>query len=512
MPVETTLTLGLPPEALEPLCQHPLVQRYRTGEALQQHKEVQYLDTPARLLGQQGLRLILAQEAEHCWQRLRLIPDQGTLLAAYPSWRAVVPSANFELSAFSALPEEWRTSLESVAPRLEVVCHSQIERTELPLKLRDGTRVRLCIDRGQLHVGQGPKQRREPILELRLILEKGSPTKMLSLARRLAADLPLWPEYHSRAQRALAFSDRQRVQPLKVVSPEGEPEKAAGPLLAAGLARCQYALLGNLDMIREASLDDPEWVHQARVALRRIRTLLHMAKPLMPRRTKAIRERLYPLAQALGQVRDRDVLLHETLPRLMAQTGPHPADVLLLERLHHERLQALAALQTELRSPRSAQGLLMLERLRLGLLERRRPSSLDLARSALKAAYRSLVSAAEAAQEGTDSEAWHRVRIAAKGLRYGLESYTGLWKPSKLRRWLQALARLQEQLGQQNDYSQAIALLEPLRPERNGCAASDLPLDERLSSLVQAARATQSPPEAELQALLALPLFWKPKS
>lgn len=509
MPVETTLTLGLPPEALEPLRQHPLLLRYRAGEEHHHHKDVQYLDTPARLLGQQGIRLILAQEAGECWQRLRLVPEQGALLAVYPSWRVSVPSANFELAAFAHLPEELQASLESVAPRLEVVCHSQIERTEVPLKLRDGTRVRLCIDQGQLRVGQIPKQRHESILELRLILEKGSPRKMLGLARRLAAEIPLWPEYHSRAQRALAFSDRLRAQPLKVVSPEGEPEKAAGPLLAAGLARCQYALLGNLAVIRELPLDDPEWVHQARVALRRIRTLLHMAKPLMPRRTKAVRERLHALTQALGQVRDRDVLLTETLPSLMLQTGPHPADTALQERLTFDRLQALAVVKTLLESPECVQGLLMLERLRLGLMDRQQPSSLELARTALKNAYRSLVAAAEAAQEGGDPEAWHRVRIAAKRLRYSLESYTGLWKPAKLRRWLQALAKLQEQLGQHNDGSQVIALLEPLRPERNGCASSDLPLDERISALVSAARLRQQLPEAELQALLALPLFWK---
>ena len=56
--------------------------------------------------------------------------------------------------------------------------------------------------------------------------------------------------------------------------------------------------------------DDPEELHQARVATRRLRAVLRAARPLLdPGWTESLRAELSWLGGALGPVRDLDVLL-----------------------------------------------------------------------------------------------------------------------------------------------------------------------------------------------------------
>jgi CHAD domain-containing protein len=66
----------------------------------------------------------------------------------------------------------------------------------------------------------------------------------------------------------------------------------------------------------------------------------------------------------------------------------------------------------------------------------------------------------------------HRLRIAAKKLRYAVEFFRSLFGHKSARRYAAALAQLQDVLGKLNDCATARRLLEAVPPGRNAGAAA----------------------------------------
>src|SRR5688572_20832002 len=70
---------------------------------------------------------------------------------------------------------------------------------------------------------------------------------------------------------------------------------------------------------------DLEYLHQMRVALRRMRSAIGVFSPVLPEAPVfELRAELKWLAGRLGPARDWDVFLAETLPPIEAEFGPHP--------------------------------------------------------------------------------------------------------------------------------------------------------------------------------------------
>jgi triphosphatase len=64
--------------------------------------------------------------------------------------------------------------------------------------------------------------------------------------------------------------------------------------------------------------DNPEFVHQARVAIRRLRSAIRVWKPSLPQEFVASFDPLWQaLARQLGETRNWDVFLAETLPSIL---------------------------------------------------------------------------------------------------------------------------------------------------------------------------------------------------
>jgi CHAD domain-containing protein len=130
------------------------------------------------------------------------------------------------------------------------------------------------------------------------------------------------------------------------------PRGTAGDVVRRALAAATLRLLRHDPLVRLG--DDPEAVHQMRVALRRVRSDLRTFASLVdPAARSVLQDRIRPVAAALGAVRDRDVLLERLEPRVAAL--PDEADRLagerLLAALVAEQQQALADVHTVIRSP-----------------------------------------------------------------------------------------------------------------------------------------------------------------
>lgn len=215
----------------------------------------------------------------------------------------------------------------------------------------------------------------------------------------------------------------------------------------------------------------PVGVHQSRVALRRMRSVLKLFRPALAGRFAegagedplgGFDARLRQLAAALGPARDWDVFLGG-LGRLLAETLP---DDVRLAPLHRRaaaaRLAAYAALPPLLhgRTLRAVlwEGAALIEHLEA------MPSRGELhgfASHVLARRHRRLKRAG-AAIEALPPAELHALRLDGKRLRYAAELLAPLWEGQAARRYLRRLARLQEALGLANDAEVARGLVRQL--------------------------------------------------
>ena len=194
---------------------------------------------------------------------------------------------------------------------------------------------------------------------------------------------------------------------------------------------------------------DPEELHQARVATRRLRAVLRAAAPLLdPEWTKSLRAELAWLGSALGPVRDLDVLL-ERLRTEIDELEPEErrAAGRFLSMLEAERASARAAMLEALSSRRYAELLTRLET--AAVAPRARAAEVSLQDIAARE-FRKLRKAVRALPGEPPDEALHAVRIRGKRARYAAELAEGVvGKPAD--RFVQTAKRFQDVIGAHQD-------------------------------------------------------------
>jgi CHAD domain-containing protein len=196
---------------------------------------------------------------------------------------------------------------------------------------------------------------------------------------------------------------------------------------------------------------DPEHVHQLRVASRRAGAALRTFRDCFPRKQyKKVRNRLRKVRRAAGAARDADVFL-ETLAKRMQRPRPgqRPGLDFLLGYAWGERAaaqeQLLAANEKTAASWDDFQedALAAIESPGHGL------TAGDLAVSVLPQLARELADAAS--QDLQAYEHLHRVRILGKRLRYALEIFSGCYDTAMREVHYAAVETMQDILGLAND-------------------------------------------------------------
>ena len=477
MALETELKLRLPPGGGARLLRHPLL----AGSAPQRQRLLNtYYDTPdLELLGQ---RMALRHRRKG-WDWLLTVktanPASGGL-ARRNEWEAKVAPGQFDFSHVD--DGDLRRWLEKRTPRLEAAFTTDFTRLAWIVEPAPGTRIEIALDRGTIQ----SKGQREPLGELELELLAGPETALFALARELSTALgerqALHPVAASKAERGYALFTGRRSPPQKA-----RPAPLETNLTP--LAACRSAALDCLQHLQanEAGAqrgDSPEYVHQVRVAIRRLRSLLKLFAPVLP---EAFRQRWTgpwrDLGRGLGEARNWDVFLSETLPPLNA-AFPGAAELTRLERHANSRSQAAhLAVRRLLGSPAYSRLLLEFSADLFALGEEpagQRPLA-DFAARRLDRRARQASRLARNLAE-LDHAGRHRLRIAFKKLRYAIEFLApagGNGAP-----YAQSLARLQEHLGRLNDLATARELLAPTLPARPGLVMgwlggrSDLLLEE----------------------------------
>jgi CHAD domain-containing protein len=209
---------------------------------------------------------------------------------------------------------------------------------------------------------------------------------------------------------------------------------------------------------------DPEYVHDMRVASRRLRTGLDVFADVLPEGTlEAFAEDLRWVGRALGRVRDTDVHL-ERVAALRAEDSGMERSALdvfarsLEIRRAKQRVRLLAVLDSE----RYAS---LVARLRSWVEAGPPPAELGTASGApaYSASHRliterrdALRDAYETAERSLAPEDLHAARIAAKRLRYCIEYFAELEGSGAIRR-AKRLARFQDFLGERQDHTTLLA-------------------------------------------------------
>ena len=133
------------------------------------------------------------------------------------------------------------------------------------------------------------------------------------------------PGLPTRPPRSSARSGRGAVAPPDVVAPgDLSPDSPARDVVHAAIASSVLRLLAHDPGVRLG--DDPEQVHQARVATRRLRSDLRTFRSLLvPEWDEALRDELQWLGAELGAVRDTEVLLDLLRSKVSRLGGRRPA-------------------------------------------------------------------------------------------------------------------------------------------------------------------------------------------
>lgn len=267
---------------------------------------------------------------------------------------------------------------------------------------------------------------------------------------------------------------------------------SARQALLRGVANCLAHIRGNEWGVMAGT--DPESVHQARVGVRRLRALLALWRraPL----PVGLDAELRWLAAVLGAARDWEVLAGQTLPQLLgAAAATDAAQAALLHAAAAvaagKRRQAAAALM----SLRYQRLLWRLERWQASLPLQPALAVDDFADRQLHRCGQRLARRGrrKGGKGGGRLRRYHRLRIAAKQLRYAAELFYSLYRPQRLDPLLARLGQLQDALGLLNDSEAACALLRQLRraqPQLTAAALAEQRLRQTRKPRLRAADAS----------------------
>ena len=423
-----------------------------------------YFDTPDRRLAARkaALRIRRIGEGPRArWVQTLKTNDNPGALSHRGEWET--PARGSRPSPTDFVDGPLQRVLGDRSPRLVPVFRTQFERLERAVQY-DGARIEVALDEGRVTAGR----RSEAICELELELRQGPLLAMFDLALDLIGRgpqaLPLRPAVESKAARGYRLAGRIGQRPVNadaegfstLVRPDRTHEEVARSIVGHGvhrvLANAHGAALG----------EDLEYVHQARVALRRTRSALRVLEVAWAPEDPIARD-LRWMADCFGAVRDWDVLLTQTLPMLHKATadGLQAEWARLMERAQLRRERQRQRLRATLASARFARATLRLLR---WSEEAPAPTTAQLAQRARRAIERGHERLTAAAPDlaKLSPQARHRVRILAKRQRYALELLSPLLPGGAPARTLKLLSRVQQLLGEVNDVYVAVSMLRSL--------------------------------------------------
>jgi len=472
-PTEIELKLEVRPDDLDALLRHPLMRRLGRGKRLVST----YFDTPDGRLSRAKMALRIRSDGR---RRIQTLKTAGDGFLTRGEWECALASDALDLDALKSTPlAEVADDGAELAPRFTI----EVERRAHAV-FRGGARIELTLDVGAARAGE----RSSPILEVELELTRGRPAQLFAVAAELFEAAPLRPSLRSKAEAGEALlGEVGPSKSAKVVLDHAID--TAGAFQAIGRA-CLAQFLKNERLIRETRA--VEAVHQARVAIRRLRAALSLFKPLFgDPESERLKAALRRTGQSLGAARDLDVLIERVRGLELTPSFDAPS---LLAALERRRAQAYDDAVAALEAPELSRLLFDLARwLETGewltaedpvRTAARTRSAHVFGRETLKKRTHRLRKGSRHIRDLEPSER-HAVRIKAKKLRYGAEFFASLAQGKSGRKaaeaFIEALRPFQDALGELNDLVNAerqLRVLAEISHDPNLAFAAGAAVDE----------------------------------
>ena len=299
--------------------------------------------------------------------------------------------------------------------------------------------------------------------------DTGSYDRVVGFVDGMRDLLELRPTETSKFETGLSASGLSPVVEPELGSTEIDASLSAAEVAFAVLRRHFAAMLANEPGVRLG--EDPEDLHDMRVATRRLRATLKLYADYLPKRAGRFERDLHWVAGSLGEVRDLDVHL-ERLAGEASEGGESLEEIatVLEERRGEARRRMLDTLDSS-RYERLVSGF-------AGTLRRgRSPAAaepiLEAAPGLIRRRHKRVRKAADGLSEDSPPEDFHDLRKKGRRLRYALEPLQEIYgRPAK--KMVDLLRELQDDIGEQQDLVVAAQMLaEGATPEEG--VAGNLP-------------------------------------
>jgi inorganic triphosphatase YgiF len=417
-----------------------------------------YYDTGDDVLRRAGVFLRVRSTGNGYVQTIKTGPEAEFL--ERDEWEQTVPTHEPDLSAAEGTALAPLLSAEvggSLHPRF----HTRFVRKTYRIR-RETSEIELAVDQGEITAGV----KATPISELELELKAGDKRALFRLAGELAETVPLNLAVKTKAERGFELLD----------GGDHSVEKAGDVAIAPGMTvveacravgrSCLRQIVANAPAVRGGR---PEALHQMRIGLRRLRAgIVLLGDVLAGEELDIITDKLRWIAQELGPARDLDVFAADVLEPLRA-AHPDDAELAAAQRDFVElRAASYARAIGAVSSHRFRQTLLdvaaWIETGAWGAGDREQAAApvADNAARALSRLRRKVKKRGRKLR-GLSADERHKLRIAAKRLRYATEFFAATFRGKKrAKRHEQSLAslrELQDSLGLLNDIATRKAML-----------------------------------------------------
>jgi len=281
------------------------------------HLAAQYFDTADQTLAKHCIAIRRRQENDE-WKQTFKAVDTAKALGRFELEFDIEPPETTTLDLdnykkdYSAIYKKLKRALGLPLPTLELLFETNIQRLRVLQDVGSST-VEIALDIGKIF----KEQNSVDIFEIEFELKQGSTEDLIAFIRPWVQKYQLSLDTHSKSDYGLqavrqqsSFSAQYQI-PLVLNRSSSEVEA-----LQSILANCLQHLLPNASSIARQQYSS-EHIHQARVAIRRLRSALKSFAAWSDAIQPHWKAELTTIFQALGGTRDTDALNEDLLPQLI---------------------------------------------------------------------------------------------------------------------------------------------------------------------------------------------------
>ena len=476
MAQEIELKLEVDPDSLPLVRQDPILTH---AESQSVDQVTVYYDTPETKLKKHGFTLRVRNVGDRFIQTVKPLTESVGLLSR-EEIEFEVKSLKPDLRQLSDHPIH-RLLVKGDSKRLKPVVRCDVNRTSWQVDRRNG-RMRIDLDYGLVTAAE----RTEEFAELEFELIDGAPVSLIVAAGRLSDHVPVRLGVLTKAERGFMLAAGTLGQVAKAVPVNVTPDMSVAEAFELIVHAClkHYRLNETLALEGNAAA-----LHQARVAMRRLRSAFALFRPgIEDVEYQHLRHELRWFTSQLGDARNLDVYLERNLDakeRAKVMRKREKAYDEVADAMNSHKFRRLLI---------DIVGWVTVGAWRTGKIANRPLTSF--ANRRLDRLWMSIASDKHIAN--MDEETRHRLRIQAKKMRYAVEFLHGLYPHARgeEKHFAAAIEELQDSLGKLNDMATARSLGG--KPAHEGWLIGSV---EERRYLVSA--------EHALRALMQIGQFWR---